>query len=283
MPNSLTPRPARGTHDSLKCSNRLQQLHALLPATHTVSRLSQLHTVPTAFPGEHYGPDTSNVLGSPWQHGLYFQSITYWPLRVPSQGIQHAILYLALVVCLKFGADLCDPIPLDSSCLQIQHCRDSAAKFCWQMEMSCGLYHSSVVFIARGSWENTSQGDYFPAVNTPWWHLTKFNLNRVCFFVVFCFVSEAGALQGRGSCLRGNSFLASTRYERFFLTEHRCFVCRPAVLNLWVVQSLWKVKGRPFHKGHLRPLENAQVYRLIRCKINSNKSNFVVGGSPQHE
>lgn len=117
MPNSLTPRPARGTHDSLKCSNRLQQLHALLPATHTVSRLSQLHTVPTAFPGEHYGPDTSNVLGSPWQHGLYFQSITYWPLRVPSQGIQHAILYLALVVCLKFGADLCDPIPLDSSCL----------------------------------------------------------------------------------------------------------------------------------------------------------------------
>lgn len=98
-----------------QCSNGLQQLHTLLPATHIVTCLSQLHIVPTAFPGEHYGPDRANILGSPWQRGLCFQSITYWPLRVPLQAIQHSILYLASGVCLMFGADLCDPITLDIS------------------------------------------------------------------------------------------------------------------------------------------------------------------------
>lgn len=36
---------------------------------------------------------------------------------------------------------------------------------------------------------------------------------------------------------------------------------KPMVLNLWVVSPLG-IKG-PFHKGHLRPLENAGICILI--------------------
>lgn len=91
IPNSFVPHPVCGAHGSLSVPTVVSS-SMLCCLQHTVSRLSQLHTAPTAFPGEHYGPDTSNGLGSPWQHRLYLQSITYWPLRRRLQGIQHAIL-----------------------------------------------------------------------------------------------------------------------------------------------------------------------------------------------
>ena len=53
-----------------------------------------------------------------------------------------------------------------------------------------------------------------------------------------------------------------------------------SVLNLWVVAPLG-VKG-PFHRGHLKPLENTDIYITIHNsgKIHlwsSNKKNFMVG------
>ena len=55
-----------------------------------------------------------------------------------------------------------------------------------------------------------------------------------------------------------------------------------AFLNQWAVIS--SLKGEwLFHMGHLKPLENTDIYIMIHNSskitvINSNKNNFMVGG-----
>lgn len=130
VPHALVPGPASRAPDGLSVPTSFSHSTRLLfcplkPAPHCAY----------SFPGEPYGPDMADVLGSLRQLGLCLHSFTGCPLKVPLQEIWQAILYLASVTFLNFVANFCDAVTFDISRLKIQDHVDSVAKLCCQMVM----------------------------------------------------------------------------------------------------------------------------------------------------